>query len=363
MKLGNDELLHAKMMMKMDHNHHKRRIHVLKTAAMISRLHSPRKRRQVQQQHQQHQQKHKQQHKQQQVTTTKKYPYKLQNQDNVTLARAREWLCDRPHDILRLTGNLYREEGRSDELLIDRDGIVRLFYHSVLPNLLIKRQPSHLLLHLCRRRSGTNGGVVVIAESWHQESQQQLFHAQPIRPQDNVSLDLALQRLRQVITSGCPYALRVVVEAAPGGAHALLVLIRGSTAWLVDPNGDFSLVHVYFGSRETLTRRLEELLGSVGCVLIVPQLPPLHKPTDTNYFQEYCRGGACTFVTGAVALRALEKNNPELVLKNLAFGSPYPITIASEVDQLIALTVACHIVGGGCARQNLLSRVLQLVGK
>lgn len=345
MKLGNE--LHTKMV---DRNNHKKRIHALKAAAVISRFPPTQRRRQAPQQ---------------QFTITKKPPLcKLQNHDKVTLEHAREWLCDRPHDVLRLTGNLCREKGGRDELLINRDGIVRLFYHSVLPNLLIKRQPSHLLLHLCRR-SRTNNGVVSVVESWHQESQQHLFHAQPIRPQDNVSLELALQRLRQVIVSGCSYALRVVVES-PGGAHALLLLFRGSTAWLVDPNGDFGLVHMYFGSRETLTRRLEELLESVGCVLIVPQLPPLHTPTSTNCFEEYCRGGACTFVTGAIALRALsygEKNDPESVLKGLAFGDPYPTTIASEVDQLIALTVACHVVGitGSCARQNLRSQVLQLV--
>jgi len=259
--------------------------------------------------------------------------------------RVRSWLCERRGSVLRLTGDL------CCEALLDRDSTVRLFYHSVLPALLTKRQPSHLLLQLCRKRGG-------VAESWHQESR--LFGSSP-RPQDGVPLVFALERLAEAVSSGAPYALRVVVEA-PGGAHALLVLLRGHDAWLVDPNGDFGLVHIYFGSRNVLTGRLEELLEPLGCKLHVPLLPSLHRPEATTCSQEYCRGGACTFVTGAVALRVLtDRQSPEALVASLASGGARPPSVAREVDELVALTIACHVAGGTCTRQDLRSRVLQLV--
>jgi hypothetical protein len=249
--------------------------------------------------------------------------------------------------VLGLTGDL------CCETILDRDSTVRLFYNSVLPSLLAKRQASHLLLLLCRRRGG-------VAESWQQESR--FFEHSP-RAQDNVPLSLALERLGHAVASGAPYALRIVVEA-PGGAHALLLLLRGKDAWLVDPNGDFSLVHAYFGSRDVLTSRLVELLQPLGCTLHVPVLPCLHRPETTTCSQEYCRGGACTFVTGVVALRVLEdRQSPEAVLAALAFGGPRPQTVAREVDELVALTLACHVAGGNHGRHDLRSRVLQLVGK
>jgi hypothetical protein len=261
------------------------------------------------------------------------------------VGRARNWLCERRNSILGLTGDL------CCEALLDRDSTVRLFYHSVLPALLSKRQPSHLLLQLCRKRGG-------VAESWHQESR--LFGSSPSL-QDNVPLTLALERLAEVVSSGAPYALRVVVEA-PGSAHALLVLLRGHDAWLVDPNGDFGLVQIYFGSRNVLTSRLEELLEPLGCKLHVPLLPLLHRPEASTCSQEYCRGGACTYVTGAVAMRVLaDRQLPEAVIASLASGGSQPPSVAREVDELVALTVACHVAGGSCTRLDLHSRVLQLV--
>jgi len=263
--------------------------------------------------------------------------------------RARAWLCDHPREVLGLTGSLCCKE-----LLLDRDSTVRLFYHSVLPTLLSKRQSSHLLLQLRRRRDG-------VTESWYQE--EQLFSSS-FRLQDDVPLDLAIERLRQASSSGRPYALRVVVEG-PGSAHALLLLLQGTVAWLVDPNGDFGIVHAYFGSRETLTERLRRHLEKIGCELRVPMLPCLHRPESTSCSAEYCRGGACTFVTGAVALRALAQpgGDPETVLRELAASGPRPASISREVDELVALTLACHAVGpDGGVRQDVRSRVLQLVG-
>lgn len=259
--------------------------------------------------------------------------------------KAQLWLCDRPHDVLRLTGNLCCETG-----VLDRDSTVRLFYHSVLPYILSKKQSSHLLLYLCRRsRAG-------VAESWHEET----TFFETLRPQGDIILENALKLLQEAVDSNQPYALRVVVEAPGSGAHALLLLLQGTRAWLVDPNGDFGMVHLYFGSRETLVIRIEEILHKVGCQLSIPQLPSLHAPDGTSCLQEYCRGGACTFVTGVVAIRALESGNPELVLRKLAAGVSRPKDLAKEVDELVALTIACHVVSEKCTRQDLRSRICQL---
>lgn len=258
------------------------------------------------------------------------------------------WLCSRPRDIQRLTGNLCCETG----VLLDRDSAVRLFYHSVFPCILSERQSSHLLLYMCRR-AHTN----IIAESWHEEN----TFFQTLRPQGNLTLEHALRLLQEVVNAGRPYALRVVVEAPGCGAHALLLLLQGSKAWLLDPNGDFGMVHLYFGSRETLVSRIREVLKIVGCELSVPQLPSLHSPDKSGCLQEYCRGGACTFVTGVVALRALESGNPEIVLRKLATGGTKPADVAREVDELVTLTIACHVVSEKCARQDLRSKVCQLV--
>lgn len=212
---------------------------------------------------------------------------------------------------------------------------MRVFYHCLLPRLLAAQQQSHLLLYLCRHSR------VGASESWHSEDLRAPLSRD--RPQCRVADKEAYQRLREAVEGGLTYALRIVVESCgAGAAHALVLLIKGKQSWLVDPNGDFGMVHLYFGAREVLTERLSALLSTVGCSLLVPQLPCLHSPTavsTSHCFREYMRGGACAFVTGAIALEALKLGDPEQVVRRAASAPPCPDWVAADVDKLISLTL------------------------
>lgn len=218
---------------------------------------------------------------------------------------------------------------------LDRDGAVRVFYHCVLPRLLAAQQSSHLLLYLCRHSR------VGASESWHSENVSAPLSGKA--PQCRMADKEAHQRLSVAVEGGRTYALRIVVESSgTGAAHALVLLIKGKQSWLVDPNGDFGMVHLYFGAREVLTERLSALLSTVGCSLLVPRLPCLHSPTAPNSrgrFREYTRGGACAFVSGAIALEALKLEDPEQVVRRAASAPPCPDWVAARVDDLISLTL------------------------
>ena len=226
--------------------------------------------------------------------------------------------------------------------LLGRDDFVRLFYHCVFPALASPHQSSCLLLHLKRAGGG-------LSESWEEEA---MPYVGGVR---NVSHEVAISKLAAAVDSGTAYALRIVVEA-PGSAHALLLLVSGKKAWLFDPNGDFALVATYFGSKDVLLGRLIQILEPLGCELEVPSLPALHHPTSSRCSPEYCRGGACTFVTGALAMRCFDGTPPQALAVSLA-GSPDPPSISHEVDELVALTLAFHVLSapGAPWRKDILS--------
>ncbi len=245
------------------------------------------------------------------------------------LQAARERLLAKPAHALAVAPGLCRAAA------LPRDAFVRLFYHSVLPALLRKRQRSTLLLQLTRSARG-------VGESWSQEET-------PFEATDS-RRDVSAAEARALLEAEPErYALRVVVEAR-SSAHALLVLRRGPCAWLLDPNGDLGLVRQYFGSEEPLLQRLREALP---CELVVARHPPLHHPQLTACALEFCRGGACTFVTGALALRDEE---PERLVADLAAGGPRPARVLREVDELLALTLACHLLAEPPGRAHAAAR-------
>lgn len=248
----------------------------------------------------------------------------------------RELLFKKRKTLREETGDLCVQQ------VLDRDTAVRLFYHQLLPQLLQTHQASHLLLQLTRRQKG-------VEEAWTEET--------ILGEGVNVPLSDAIHKLRIALDGGRPYALRIVVEA-PGVAHALLALFHGKEVWLLDPNGDFSLVQAYFGDRAVLVNRLHEITDELGCELHVPKVPQLHDHQRTACSKEYCRGGACAFVTGALALRAVADRQPPAALVSLlSLGGPRPTFVAREVDELVALTVAYHVLSSNAAPLDLRARV------